>query len=169
MSRAVVSGHCMTTAARTARRVYYCGGCASGNAIQPGDRHLEHTEFPGGESGFADSAGHPVRMRECARCAHRCGRGELLDETGRETVAFSVLEVVHAWAYGHWAQLRVSREGGESTAEAVERMVRECANEAESVLRYGRPVSAALAEISLLDDYLRIKAGQQADAFEVAS
>jgi hypothetical protein len=47
--------------------------------ISPGDRYLEHVEFPGGEGGYADSAGHPVRGAECGSCARLRGRGELLD------------------------------------------------------------------------------------------
>lgn len=157
------TGHCTATVVRTARRAYYCGGCAKGTAIQPGDRHLEHTEYPGGESGYADSAGHPVRMRECAPCAHKCGRGDLLDETGRETVAFRVLDVVLAWA---GSSDRVRRAGTETMAEAAERQIRELAEAAESSNYAGRSVSAALAEIHLLDDYLRIKRADQAAAFE---
>lgn len=58
---------------RRARRVRY--GC---HLIQPGEVYIEHIEFPGGESGYADSAGHPVRMYECATCAERYGRGDLI-------------------------------------------------------------------------------------------
>jgi hypothetical protein len=46
--------------------------------IQPGDLYIEWTEFPGGESGYADGAGHPVRMAECRECAERYGRGPLI-------------------------------------------------------------------------------------------
>jgi hypothetical protein len=52
------------------------GHCKS---IQPGDLYIEHTEFPGGESGWADTAGHLVRMAECRSCAERYGRGALID------------------------------------------------------------------------------------------
>ena len=47
--------------------------------IQPGDLYVEHTEFPGGESGYADAAGCPVRMSECRKCAERYGRGPLIN------------------------------------------------------------------------------------------
>jgi hypothetical protein len=47
--------------------------------IQPGDLYIEHTEFPGGEAEWANSAGHPVRMAECRTCAERYGRGHLID------------------------------------------------------------------------------------------
>ena len=51
-------------------------GC---HPIKPGDAYLEWTEFPGGEAGYADYAGHPVRMAECGECARRYGRAALLD------------------------------------------------------------------------------------------
>jgi hypothetical protein len=47
--------------------------------IQPGDLYIEWTEFPGGDAGYADAAGHPVRMAECRACAERYGRKHLLD------------------------------------------------------------------------------------------
>jgi hypothetical protein len=50
-------------------------GC---HPVRPGELSIEHTEFPGGDSGYADSAGHPVRMAECRSCAERYGRGPLL-------------------------------------------------------------------------------------------
>lgn len=50
-------------------------GC---HPIQRGELYVEHTEFPGGESGYADAAGHPVRMAECRACAERYGRGNLI-------------------------------------------------------------------------------------------
>lgn len=55
-----------------------CGGrCPS---IKPGDLYIEWTEFPGGDAGYADAAGHPVRMAECRRCAERYGRGKLITD-----------------------------------------------------------------------------------------
>lgn len=62
-----------TPRVRQARTVRF--GC---HVIQPGDLYIEHVEFPGGESGYADSAGHPVRMAECRDCAERYGRGDLI-------------------------------------------------------------------------------------------
>jgi hypothetical protein len=62
------------TAAKT-RRVRCCGGL-----IRTGERYLMHVELPGGDAGYADTAGHPVQMPECARCATRYGRGHLLGE-----------------------------------------------------------------------------------------
>ncbi|MFV8173774.1 hypothetical protein [Mycolicibacterium peregrinum] len=57
--------------ARKARR-----GCCG--PIQPGEFYIEHTEFPGGESGYANAAGHPVRLAENRACAERYGRGPLI-------------------------------------------------------------------------------------------
>lgn len=65
-----------TVRRRVARKPRPCPGCD--RIIAPGATYLEHTEFPGGEAGWADAAGHPVRMSECADCATRYGRGELL-------------------------------------------------------------------------------------------
>lgn len=44
---------------------------SSAIVIRKGDLYVLCTEFPGGESGFADSAGHPVRLRLCMECAPR--------------------------------------------------------------------------------------------------
>lgn len=49
-------------------------GC---HPIRPGDLYVVHTEFPGGELGYADAAGRPARMNECRDCAERYGRGPL--------------------------------------------------------------------------------------------
>ncbi len=58
---------------RMARKMHpACGGYCP--PIRPGDVYLEVTELPGGESGYADSAGHPVRMAVCASCA--CTHGD---------------------------------------------------------------------------------------------
>jgi len=53
-----------------------CGGYCT--PITPGEVYLEVVEFPGGESGYATSAGRPVRMAVCAPCALRDGSGILL-------------------------------------------------------------------------------------------
>lgn len=58
---------------RKARTIRY--GC---HIVMPGELYIEHTEFPGGDAGYADSAGHPVRMAECRCCAERYGRGDLI-------------------------------------------------------------------------------------------
>lgn len=61
------------TRRRVARKRHpACGGyCPS---IQPGDVYLEHTAFPGDEMGNTGF----WRIRECAACATRYGREELL-------------------------------------------------------------------------------------------
>lgn len=48
--------------------------------IRKGELYLLCTEFPGGESGFADSAGHPVRLRICMACAPRWAVEQLVPE-----------------------------------------------------------------------------------------
>lgn len=63
------------TVARTAAKERQC---ACGGIIKVGDRYLLHTEFPGGGSGYADFAGHPVEVPECEMCAIRHGRGHLV-------------------------------------------------------------------------------------------
>jgi hypothetical protein len=67
-----------TSRVRRARKSRHCGSDYIGPQIKPGDLYIEHTEFPGGESGYADAAGHPVRMAECRDCAERYGRGHLI-------------------------------------------------------------------------------------------
>jgi len=44
----------------TARKPHRCNWC--GGLIVPGEQYVVATEFPGGEAGYADAAGHPVRM-----------------------------------------------------------------------------------------------------------
>lgn len=68
----------ITTRARRARKRTWCGSCSG--AIQPGAVYLEGKEFPGGELGFADYAGRPVRLIECRECAERYGRNQLIAE-----------------------------------------------------------------------------------------
>ena len=65
----------VTTRCRVARKPHQC---ACGTTVRPGDLYLMHTEFPGGGAGYADGAGHPVRLAECQACAVRCDRGHLL-------------------------------------------------------------------------------------------
>lgn len=44
-----------------ARKDHRCEWC--GKPIPKGSDHVVATEFPGGDAGYADAAGHPVRMR----------------------------------------------------------------------------------------------------------
>ncbi|MFE2996848.1 hypothetical protein ACFXG4_17755 [Nocardia sp. NPDC059246] len=62
-----------TTHLRRARKLQTC---SCDRRIKPGEQYLEHKEFPSGESGYADAAGHPVRLAEC----YRCGRESLFTE-----------------------------------------------------------------------------------------
>ena len=64
------------TRRRVARKPHWC---SDHHRIEPGDVYIEHTEFPGGDAGYADAAGHPVRMAECAICAARYDRADLLE------------------------------------------------------------------------------------------
>ena len=54
-----------------ARKVYVCDWCQE--AIVKGSVYVLATEFPGGEAGYADSAGHPVswRIHDAPPC-HYC-------------------------------------------------------------------------------------------------
>lgn len=75
------NGYRTHTIGRVAAKSHRCatrGTWAADHSIRKGDPYLEHIEFPGGESGYATSAGRPVRMAECAACAEACGRGHLL-------------------------------------------------------------------------------------------
>ncbi|MGV9818398.1 hypothetical protein [Nocardia xishanensis] len=69
----------VTTRLRRARKRHIaCGGYCPD--IKPGDLYLEHKEFPGGEAGWADAAGHPVRTAECRACSERYGRAHYFKE-----------------------------------------------------------------------------------------
>ena len=70
MSDLVRKGHCTTEALVTARKVHVCAWCDG--RIDVGELHIIATEFPGGEAGYADYAGRPVRMRVHAKppCYH---------------------------------------------------------------------------------------------------
>jgi hypothetical protein len=72
------------TRRRVARKSHSCPSCDEWRIIKRGDVYLEHTEFPGGDAGYADAAGHPVRMPECADCATRYGRAHLLNPVVKE-------------------------------------------------------------------------------------
>lgn len=71
-----------TTRRRVARKRRWCYSdyMHAGRSILPGDVYLEHTSFPGpgDEEGYATEAGHPIRIAECAECAIRYGRDELV-------------------------------------------------------------------------------------------
>ena len=78
MSAPVSTGYRTIATPRTARKSHACITCDQ-RVIRRGDSYLELVEFPGGDSGYADSAGHPVRAAECSPCARKYGRGPILD------------------------------------------------------------------------------------------
>lgn len=64
-----------TTRRRVARKAHPgCGGYCP--TIQPGDVYLEHVAFPGDDT--LNNTGF-WRIRECAACATRYGRADLLE------------------------------------------------------------------------------------------
>ena len=60
MSTPLRKGHCSTERLVRARKPNRCAWC--GGPIPAGSQYVVVTEFPGGEAGYADHAGHPVRM-----------------------------------------------------------------------------------------------------------
>lgn len=66
-----------TQVRRTARKARRCDGCGLAGKIQPGDAYLAGTWFPS-DDGFHYVKRVPVRLAECADCALRYGRGEIL-------------------------------------------------------------------------------------------
>jgi hypothetical protein len=64
-----------TTRRRVARKAHpACGGYCP--AIRPGDVYLEHVAFPSDDC--MEGLTRPWRIRECANCATRYGRADLL-------------------------------------------------------------------------------------------
>lgn len=68
----------MVTAQR-ARKPHRCEWCRK-SAIAAGDVYVTWIEFPGGDAGYADSAGHPVRLNVCIDCEHEDRRWLILAE-----------------------------------------------------------------------------------------
>ena len=56
-----------------------CDTCAT-RWIKTGQQYLESTVFPDHDTGIADMAGHPLRLRECFSCAERYGRDHLFTD-----------------------------------------------------------------------------------------
>lgn len=71
----------VTKAIRKARKKHWCGSCDG--QIQPGESYLTHTAFPSDEVHYWVSQ-VPMRIAECAKCASRYGRGDLLGEAARD-------------------------------------------------------------------------------------
>ena len=74
----------VTRAIRKARKAHRCDGCSG--QIQPGAAYLTHTAL-GGDDYYREAldrhtlkpANTPIRTKECADCAGRYGRGEILN------------------------------------------------------------------------------------------
>lgn len=64
MSAPCWKGYCYEERHVKAGKRHQCAWCYG--VIEKGAEHVVVTEFPGDEAGFADLAGHPVRMRMCA-------------------------------------------------------------------------------------------------------
>lgn len=80
----------MTSRLRRARKSHW-GDCGPWHRIRPGDYYLQGVEFPDGDLGWANEAGHPVRLRECRECAVRYGRGGLFPGADSGAVATGVV------------------------------------------------------------------------------
>jgi len=71
------------TRSHKARKLHVCDGCWG--QIQPGESYLTHTAL-GGDDYYHEAldrytlkpANCPIRIKECAKCATRYDRGELL-------------------------------------------------------------------------------------------
>lgn len=64
----------------TARIRHVCVWCRK--PIELGTTYVLATEFPGGEAGYADYAGHPVRMRvHATQPCHYCPNPTAHEET----------------------------------------------------------------------------------------
>ncbi|UUG70039.1 hypothetical protein SEA_ZUCKER_80 [Arthrobacter phage Zucker] len=76
----------VTKLIRKARKVHPCDVCWA--QIQPGDSYLTHTALAGDDY-YHDAldrntlkpAKQPIRIKECAECATRYGRAEMLAPT----------------------------------------------------------------------------------------
>jgi hypothetical protein len=70
----------VTRLIRKARKPHRCHQCDVPGKIQPGESYLTHTALRGDEFGYSDYGGGrtPHRYNECAECATRYGRAEML-------------------------------------------------------------------------------------------
>jgi hypothetical protein len=78
---------------RTARKQHVCqwGSCPHDRTIQPGEAYFVLTEYPGGESGYADYARRPTRMNICGRCAKDSDMVHELDPPTHQAYALGVV------------------------------------------------------------------------------
>ena len=87
------------TVRRKARKAHRCDGCGTGEKIQPGDVYLTHTALAGDEFGYHEY-GNGNRLRrsnECAECATRYGRAELLNQVSKADQPSRVLDIAAAF------------------------------------------------------------------------
>lgn len=66
-----------TARRRVARKSHRCNGCDR-RTIEPGDPYLSGTVFPGHDTNTTTA---PMRLAECADCAIRYGRSNLLESS----------------------------------------------------------------------------------------
>jgi len=77
----------VTKVIRKARKAHACDRCQQ--EILPGNSYLTHTALRGDEYGYHEylhrdtlkPLNQPNRLKECARCASRYGRADLLTQT----------------------------------------------------------------------------------------
>lgn len=83
------------TVRRKARKAHRCDSCGAGGKIQPGDVYLTHTALAGDEFGYHEhgNGNRPRRSNECAECATRYGRAELLNRVAKGTQSARVLDI----------------------------------------------------------------------------
>ena len=84
----------VTKVVRKARKAHRCDGCDRPGKIQPGDAYLASTLFPSDDA-HSWVKQVPMRFAECAECAHRYGRGEILNPVlpGQSTIEDALCRV----------------------------------------------------------------------------
>jgi hypothetical protein len=109
------------TVRRTARKVHRCDSCNRLAKIQPGDIYLIHTALAGDEFGYHEhgNGNRPRRSTECAECATRYGRAELL-KPPRPTLPLAPGEhSTHVLDIAAHIMLAAERDGLEMTVEKL--------------------------------------------------
>lgn len=88
----------------TARKRHQCEDYPpTTHTIKPGEQYVIATEYPGGESGYADDAGHPVRIKLCTACAGPRRMERLIAEAGGK---FAPTHRVRERDGGEWTEVR---------------------------------------------------------------